>query len=115
MNFSERFDEIKWSLLACIICFFCIPLFAAILPQYAGIVQLISQYANIAVIDITSFICGYRHFRWYYPIIAVLLYAFSAALGGLYTMDSITSSSIYFLLLSYMAAGIGAIIGRLRR
>lgn len=115
MNFSDRFDEIKWYLLACIICFFCIPLFAAILPQYAGLVQLVSQYANIAVVDVTSFLCGYRQFRWYYPIIAMLLYALSATIGGLYTIDSVTSSSIYFLLLSYMAAGIGAIIGRLRR
>ena len=115
MTFSERFDEIKWYLLACIICFFGIPLFAAILPQYAGIVQLISQYANIAVIDVTSFLCGYRQFRWYYPIIAMLLYALSATIGNLYTINSVTSSAIYFLLLSYMAAAIGAIIGKLRR
>ena len=115
MNFSYRFEEIKWYLLACIICFFCIPLFAAILPQYAGVVQMISQYANVAVIDVTSFLCGYRQFRWYYPIVAMLLYALSAAVGNLYSIDSITSSSLYLLILSYMAAGIGAIIGRLRR
>ena len=115
MSFTERFDEIKWYLLACILCFLGIPLLAALLPQYAGWIQLVSQYANIAVIDVTSFLCGYRKFRWYYPILAMLLFALPATMGDLYTVNTVTSSSLYYLLLSYMAAGIGVIIGKLRK
>lgn len=113
MRFLERFDEIKWYLLACIICFFGIPLLAAVLPQYAGIVQAISQFTNVLVIDVTSFLCGFRHFRWYYPILAMLLFAIPAAVGSLYTIDSIVSASLYYLILSFLAAGIGFVIAKL--
>lgn len=113
MSLLERFDEIKWYLLACIICFFGIPLLAAVLPQYAGVVQAFSQLANMLVIDITSFLCGFRHFRWYYPFLATLLFAIPAVLGSLYTIDSIASASLYYLILSFLAAGIGFVIAKL--
>ncbi len=114
MSILERFDEIKWYLLACAICFFGIPLLAVLLPQYAGIVQMISDVANVLVIDVTSFLCGFRQFRWYYPPLAAFLFAFPAAVGNLYSVESVVSASLYYLLLSFLAAGIGAIIGKIK-
>ena len=115
MRFTDIFDEIKWYLLACIICFCGIPLFAAILPQYAGVVQMASEFLNVAVVDVTSFLCGYNRFRWYYPLCVMLLFAIPAMLGNLYTMDSIVSNAVYYLILSYMAGGIGIIVAKIRK
>ena len=114
MSLLERFDEIKWYLLACVLCFFGIPAAAMLLPQYAGIVQAISQAANLLVIDVTSFLCGYRQFRWYYPVLAVLIFAFPAAVGNLYTVNSVVSASLYYLILSYLSAGFGCIIAKIK-
>ncbi len=113
MNFLERFDELKWYLLACAVCFFGIPVLAMLLPQYAGIIQAISQLANVLVIDITSFLCGFIRFRWYYPFIAMFMFAFPAAVGNLYVVDSVVSASLYYLLLSFLSAGLGFIISKI--
>ena len=114
MRFTDRFDEIKWYLLACIVCFCCVPLLAVALPQYAGIVQMVSQFLNVAVVDVTSFLCGYNRFRWYYPLCVMLLFAAPALLGNLYTLESIYSNGMYYLILSFLAGGIGVIISKIR-
>ena len=115
MRFYQYFDEIKWHLLACLICFALFPILNALLPaDYGATLQMLSNLAVALVIDITSFLVGYVHFRWYYPILAAALYSVIMLAGNVYTIDSIMYSTIYYAVLSFIAAGLGKIISVIR-
>lgn len=111
MRFYQYFDEIKWHLLACLICFVLFPVLNVFLPEdYGAVLQMLSNTTITLVIDITSFLVGYIHFRWYYPILVAALYSVIMLAGNVYTIDSIMYSTIYYAVLSFIAAGFGKII-----
>ncbi len=110
MKLSAFFDETKWYFLACIICFILFPLLNIFLPVYGGLLQTVSLGANLLVIDVTSFLVGYRNFRWSYPVVLAIIYAMIMVAGNVYTPDSVFSSTVYYFFLSLSSAGIGKVI-----
>ena len=115
MDYKNMLDGIKPYLIACVFCFFILPLGTIIFPQ--NIVMTTYEIASILVIDITSLLCGYRNFRWYYPLFVISLYALSTlAFSSIFNGkgDYIAASIIFYLLISYMAMAIGVIVQKFR-
>lgn len=110
--FSDIFKPLRWHILACVVVFFIMPAFTYVVaPQHATAVMMLCTAANSLVILATTIILAIKEgFKWYYPLIIVVLYIMSTSI---YQTDFMIPNAISYLILSYSAHIIGYIISKL--
>ncbi len=110
--FSDVFKPLKYHILACVVVFFIMPAFSYAVPtQFVTMFMMLCAAANSLVILLTTIILAIKEgFKWYYPLIIVVLYIMSTSI---YQTDFMIPNAISYLILSYSSHVIGYIIGKI--